>query len=267
LRWPFIINANNHFASQRKSKKKGDFMRYGSGLRSEGRKKGCGVILIFGLLCAHQVFATASTQIWNPSTDIQKSGTAHIHVDNYFSIFKNIEKPFQIYPLIGVTAGVWKYLEVGIDMIQPTPDPFYFNFKLGLPESGSFPALAVGDSYIGTKRGVTDFHLAYGLAAKTLHPVGRLTIGYYHGFKEALFPDEAGRKVNTGVIATWDKAVSDKVWLCVDYASGQSWYGSLSFGTSYTFSSNVSVIFGYVIFNNSKVVPNNTFTTQLDVNL
>ena len=152
-------------------------------------------------------------------------------------------------------------------MIQPSPDPFYFNFKLGLPESGIIPALAIGGCNIGTKKDVTDYNMLYGAAAKTLPAIGRLTLGYYQGMNKNLFLNESGGKVNKGFIATWDKSLTDKIWACIDYASGKNGYGSLSLGASYTFSSNVSVIFGYVIFNNHGVVPNDAFTTQLDINI
>jgi hypothetical protein len=224
-------------------------------------------ILVFCLLSAERLFATASTQIWNPSTDIQKAGTVHLGIDNYFSVVRNTSKPYQIYPDLGLTAGIWKYLEVGVDMIQPSPDPFYFNFKLGLPESGFFPALAVGGLNFGTKKGVTDYNMLYGAVAKTLPAFGRLTLGIYKGLNGNLFLDENGETDNRGFIATWDKAITDKIWACIDYASGRNWYGSLSLGASYAFSPNVSVIFGVVIFNNSRIVPNNALTTQLDINL
>jgi hypothetical protein len=223
--------------------------------------------LLMGLFVAERLSATASTQIWNPSTDVQKSGTAHFGIDNYFSILKNAEKPYQTYPDLGITVGVLKYLEVGIDIIEPSPDPLYFNFKLAIPESGNLPALAIGGFNIGTKKDVTDYNMVYGVAAKTLPTFGRLSLGYYLGLNEDLFLDDKGESAKNGFIATWDKALTDKIWACIDYASGNSWYGSLSLGASYAFSSNVSVIFGYVIFNNDKVVSNNTFTTQLDINL
>jgi hypothetical protein len=240
------------------------------GTSAKKNTRGClivPILFVLGLFRIELSFATGSTQIWNPSTDIQKTGTIHLGIDNYFSVVKNSTKPYQINPDLGVTVGVWKYLEVGIDMIQPSPDPFYLNLKLGLPESGSFPALAIGGCNIGTKKDVTDYNMLYGVAAKTLPPVGRLTLGVYRGMRAELFPDGKGKNRKDGVIATWDKVLTDKIWVCIDYASGKSWYGSLSLGVSYAFSSNVSAIFGYVFFNNRDIVLNDTFTTQLDINL
>jgi hypothetical protein len=105
------------------------------------------------------------------------------------------------------------------------------------------------------------------VTAKSLPKIGRLTLGYYQGMNKNLFLDETGKTAKSGLIASWDKALTDKIWACIDYASGGNWYGSLSFGASYAFSPNVNVIIGYVVFNNGKIVPNNTLTTQLDINL
>jgi hypothetical protein len=226
-----------------------------------------GAVLTAGVLRPVQAGATASTQIWNPSTDVQKTGTVHFGIDNYFSIADNGRNPYMILPDAGVTVGILKYLEFGFDLIEPSADPLYFNLKLGLPESGARPALAVGAFNFGTKKDVTDYNMVYGLAAKTLPTIGRISLGYYAGLNGDLYLDENGEKEAGGIIATWDRTLTEKIWASVDYASGKSWYGSLSFGCSYAFSTNVSVIFGYVLFNNDKVVPNNTFTTQLDINI
>jgi hypothetical protein len=225
------------------------------------------VLCVLGALAAGRAHGTASTQIWNPSSDVQKAGTVHFGIDNYFSVSRNTDRPFQILPDLGVTAGMGGFLEIGADMIQPSADPFSFNAKLGLPESGVLPALAVGGFGFGTRHNATDFNMVYGVAAKTLKPVGRLSLGYYRGLNRALFPDGRGNAANSGIIATWDRALSDAVWVCVDYASGESWYGSLSVGGSCAFGPNVSVVFGYVVFNNRAVVSNNAFTTQLDITL
>ena len=80
------------------------------------------------------------------------------------------------------------------------------------------------------------------------------------------YVDENGDKANSGLIATWDRAITDKIWASVDYASGKSAYGSLSLGGSYMFAPNVSIILAYVIYNNDKINTNNQITTQLDIN-
>ena len=211
------------------------------------------------------LFATASTQIWNPSTDIQAFRSFHLGIDNYFSVVDNKDKPYAFGTDIGLTYGPLKNLEVGIDLIEPSADPFYFNAKYGVAESGAMPAFAAGIFNAGTKKDATDYNILYGVVAKTFAPAGRLSAGFYSG-NDTLLVDENGEKANTGFIATWDKAVTEKIWLSVDYASGKSSYGCLSYGGSYVFAPNVSVLFGYVVFNNDTLNANNTFTTQLDIN-
>ena len=60
--------------------------------------------------------------------------------------------------------------------------------------------------------------------------------------------------------------ISDKLWVAVDYMGGNNVDGAVSFGVSWAFSKNVSVIFGYDIYKEKELAGNNTFTTQLDIN-
>ena len=205
------------------------------------------------------LYASPSTQIWNPSTDIQAAKTFHLNIDNYFN-----DTASQYY--YGVEYGLFKNLEVGFDLNQPSKDPLYLNAKYGIPESKLFPAVAVGIQNAGTKKDVTDYNMLFGVLARTFNPVGRLSLGYYSG-SDKLLLDENGEKANTGAIVSWDKSITDKVWASVDYASGSSSYGFLTFGASYAFAPNTSVIFGYLIPNNYKVnTSGNQITTQLDIN-
>ena len=223
------------------------------------------LFLGLNLFIAVSVYATPSTQIWNPSTDIQAKGTFHFGVDNYYSVASNDTKPYASGTYLGLEYGLLSIVELGFDVVEPSADPLYLNAKYGIPEKGAMPAFAVGAFNVGTKSDVTDYNILYGLAAKSFGIMGRLSAGYYSG-NDKLLLDENGEKANTGFIATWDKTLSDKVWASVDYASGKSFYGCLSVGLSYAFSKNTSVIFGYVVYNNSTLNPNNQFTTQLDIN-
>jgi hypothetical protein len=213
----------------------------------------------------HGIYATPSTQIWNPSTDIQAENTFHLGIDDYFSITKNDSKAYSFPTDVGLTYGLLKYCEIGIDALEPSADPLYFNLKLGLPEKDGLPALAIGAMSLGTKKNITNYNILYVVTAMTFKPLGRFSLGYYTGNKDLLV-DETGDKANTGAIVSWDKQLTDKIWASVDYASGKSYYGEVSFGASYAFSSNTSVIFGYVVYNNDDINRNNQFTTQLDIN-
>jgi len=83
-----------------------------------------------------------------------------------------------------------------------------------------------------------------------------------------LLLDSNGDRERSGFLASLDKQFTSKVWGAVDYQSGENFLGAVSIGFSYAFADNVSVLVGYDIFNEKKVqaAPENTFTTQLDIN-
>ncbi len=223
--------------------------------------------------------ATPSTQIWIPSTDIQPYKTAHLNFDNYIrsngkGIGANVTS---IGPTVGVLPFEKIQAEVGFDYIDSDSgaaadkSPIYFHGKMGTPEDSLFafsPAIAFGGYNFGTKSGITTQNMAYGLVARTLPVVGRLSAGYYQGSGTVLV-DENLKKANGGVLLSWDRTmteISDKLWLAVDYQGGKSANGALSFGASWAFAKNVSVIIGYDIYNNVLTGGKNTFTTQVDIN-
>jgi hypothetical protein len=230
--------------------------------------------------------ATPSTYIWIPSTDIQGFNTWHLGIDNYIRTQKvNGIRGAGIYDM-GLTTGILPFkkvqAEVGIDYLSMGDNvyddhPLYFNAKIGMPEGAIFtnsPAITIGAFNFGTKSKLTNYNITYGLIAKTLPIAGRFTLGYYVGNKDVLV-DELGKKANSGLLAAWDRTmseISDKLWFSVDYQGGRSYIGALNVAFSWAFSKNVSVIFGYDIYNNSKAMYNsvntnaNTFTTQLDIN-
>ena len=249
-----------------------------------------GVALAAFALCglaATVASATPSTQIWIPSTDIQAYKTVHLNFDTYIRD-RNNDDGSRTPPVvvIGPTVGVLPFekiqAEVGFDVISAGGDadkyPFYGHFKLGTPEDSLFklsPAVAVGMYNIGTKSGdarngelATNQDIAYALVAKTFPVVGRLSAGYFTGNKKALV-DENGKSDENGVLLSWDRTmteISDKLWLAVDYQGSNSALGALSFGASWAFAKNVSVILGYDIYNKKATGGQNTVTMQLDIN-
>jgi hypothetical protein len=153
--------------------------------------------------------------------------------------------------------------------------PIYFNAKLATPE-GAFgikelPAFAVGGFNLSTVTSdLTQQNIVYGLVAKTLPVVGRLSAGGYNGAKRVLSP---GTKGNSGILASLDRSmpeISDKLWLAVDYMSGKNFNGEISVGGSWTFSKQISLIVGAVFFNpfqNTLYGGKPTLTTQIDISL
>jgi hypothetical protein len=239
------------------------------------------MVLTLVVTAAGVAMATPSTQIWIPSTDIQGFKTFHLGIDNYIRSERagdDTDSRPHVYDL-GLTTGILPFekiqMEAGFDLItngsSADDHPLSFNAKLGTPEGALFggsPALAGGGYLFGTENDLTDYNVVYGLVAKTLPVIGRLSAGYYVGNDELLL-DENGEKDNDGVLLSWDRTlpeISDKLWAAVDYQGGDNALGALSFGVSYAFAPNVSVIFGYDIYNENLTAGEDTFTTQLDIN-
>lgn len=256
-------------------------------------------------LAAATAGATPSTQIWIPSTDIQPYKTFHLNLDTYVRTGKedpaNVTgaAPGENLPpvyVFGPTAGISPFekvqAEIGFDLIYGGANtnfgldkyPLYFHTKLGTPENAWFkgsPAFAAGGYNFGTKTGdarrgelATAQNIVYALAAKTVPVLGRLSAGYFVGNKKVLVTDEVDadgtlKSDEKGVLLSWDRSlpeISDKLWVGVDYQGGDSALGALNFGISYAFAKNVSVIFGYDVYNNRKVAGENTATIQVDIN-
>ncbi len=252
-----------------------------------------GICAMAVLLSISVAKATGSTQIWIPSTDIQAFKTLHLGLDNYIRTEKQSDGFLGsgIYDA-GLTGGISPFskvqAEIGIDYLNMGDrnldnnknydlNPIYFNGKIAMPEDSLFkgaPAIAVGAYNFGLKTGLTDYNIVYTLVAKTIPVIGRISVGYYTGNKNLLV-DENGNAANSGLLLSWDRAmteISDKLWLAVDYQGGKNYLGALNFGFSWAFSKNVSVIFAYDIYNNKNAFYNssnvnaNSFTTQLDIN-
>ena len=243
--------------------------------------------------------ATPSTQIWIPSTDIQAYKTGHFGFDTYVRTKPEPNTGGQNAPPLvdlGLTVGVLPFqkiqAEVGLDFVYGGFNtsggldkyPAYGNFKIGMPEDNTYiPAVAVGMYNIGTKKGEvtngvytktgTDANIWYGLVAKTLPVVGRFSVGYYGLNKKSsvatVYDSNGVKGDDSGLLASWDRTlteISDKLWVAVDYQGGKNAFGATSFGFSWAFAKNVSVIFGYDVYNNKARAGQNTATIQLDIN-
>jgi hypothetical protein len=220
-------------------------------------------------------FSTPSTQIWIPSTDIQAYLKPHLGWDVYANTFGD-----GMISNGGVTVGVLPLkllgLEVGIDYRDGSGvhgNPILFNAKIAIPEntfSKFMPAIAVGGFDFGIKKNVSNYNLAYGIASKNIWKIGRLSAGVYKGFgPDELWMSSEEEVQDKGVMVSWDRVISelsDKLWLGVDFQSGQNSYGALSFGAGWNFVPNVGIILGYNIYNDSDLI-DPTFTMQVDINV
>ncbi|MDD4879599.1 MAG: hypothetical protein PHR22_04000 [Candidatus Omnitrophica bacterium] len=243
------------------------------------------VLCIIGLsllIAPADCFATATTHIWAPSTDVQPYGVIHITpADVYIPVGKDSsENRVPTITNSGLTVGVLPFerfnIEAGFDYKTGYGDldnyPMYFNAKGGIPEGAFgewFPALAVGAYDIGTKTDKTNFNLIYGKAAKTFKikdlDLGRFSVGYFNGNGKLLRGPNGG-KDNADVFGAWERTmseISDKLWLCVEYQGTKSSYGCWNFGGSWKFSDNISLLVGFDHYNNRNFA--DTVTIQVDI--
>jgi hypothetical protein len=252
------------------------------------------VFFVFGFVFA---FATPTTLIWTPSTDIQPYGLVHLGADTYTPTTSKdmLDQHIYVQQVYGPTFSllsdkpednflrkIWSpfgkiMAETGFDYKKgfgPALDsyPWYFHFKLGVPEDAYFkymPALAIGAYDMGVKRHKTDNNIWYFRAAKTLTlgkiNLGRFSAGYFNG-NARLLRDKDGLRDNIGPMFAWERTmseISDKLWICADYQGTQSGYGALNLGFAWKFTKNVSAILAYDLYNNQNFT--DTVTVQLDI--
>jgi hypothetical protein len=252
--------------------------------------------MALSIATAGVAMATPSTQIWIPSTDVQAYGTFRLGIDNYFrasGVGKSTGDPtkrdpniMDIGPVAGISPFAKVQAEIGFDYLvnasEPNDNhPWSGHFKIGTPEDSVCkfsPAFAVGMYNVGPSQSTSNApfvtsgqNIVYGLVARTLPVLGRLSAGYYRGSERALVDNSdltKAKAANDGALLSWDRTmseISDKLWMAVDYQSGNNVDGAVNFGVSWKFAKNVSVIFGYDVWTKQSLAGNNTFTTQLDI--
>lgn len=231
--------------------------------------------------------ATSSTTYFTPATpDIQGFGVLHITYDSYFTLFKRGNNKSDFPTDVGLTIGVLPYeklqMEVGIDLLEPTDDPVFFNTKIGTPEGGLFsgsPALQLGIFNVGTQTDKnkvrTDQDIVYVLAGKSIPWLARFTAGYYAG-NAAVLKNSKGETANHGFMVAFDKGFLStkdaagneysRVVLAGDYASGKNAIGGGGVGLYYYFTKDIDLLTGPVWFNDSGVNGQWKWTVQLDIN-
>jgi len=253
--------------------------------------------VVFMFFCLATVYATPSTHIWTPSTDIQSYKKIHLTTDNYTPVqgkdkLGNLTYVQQVYGLTfsllsdkpedNFLGKVWSPLgkvmaETGFDYKKGFTSaldvwPWYFHFKFGVPEDAYFkymPALAAGIYDMGIKHHKTDNNVAYFKGAKTVSVgnlnLGRFSVGYFNG-NAKLLRARNGERDNVGAMFAWERVmseISDKLWICADYQGTESSYGAMNYGLSWKWTNNISTILGYDVYNNHNL--RDTVTFQLDV--
>ena len=109
------------------------------------KKRMLGMLLGAAILgAAATAGATPSTMFWTAaSTDIQGFGVVHLGIENYFTVFRKASKGGGQFPTdVGLTVGVLPFekiqAEVGVDLMEASDNPLYFNAKVGAPEGVIF---------------------------------------------------------------------------------------------------------------------------------
>ena len=231
--------------------------------------------------------ATPTTTFWSPATaSCQARSVPHITYDTYFGKGPAAGSPgAPNYPIdTGLTVGVLPFdkiqAEVGFDLLLPTQDPFYLNFKACTPESSLFPGspgLSVGMYNMGTKGGVTDYNVLHVMAQKALPKGGYVAAGVYHGFSDALFVNSDGDTVKTGALIGYlspDLQIGlkglKKINVAADVQTGKNVLGAWGFGVNVYFADNVSLLLGPVFFLDKNLQPGGKralFSAQLDIDI
>ncbi len=222
-------------------------------------------------------WATPSQHIRIPSTDTQPERTIHLGVDNQFTILTKEEDGGHSRPTaIGATAGVvdtyYFGSEVGLDLREHSDDPLFANFKVQLKEdvySPYQPAVAVGGYEFGSSNNDNNANIFYILVAKSFPVAGRFSAGYYVGNDEVLV-NASGDKENNGALVSFDRRLAEldeRLWVAIDFMSGNNKFGALSGGFSWYFTDQISALLGYSINNDKDVAGENTVTIQFDLDL
>jgi hypothetical protein len=234
------------------------------------------------LACCSFLNATPTSLFWtNCTTDVQPEGTAHLGVDNYFTVFNRHGHGSAFPPDVGVTLGTFAWndisMEVGVDYLGGTDDPLYFNSKVGLLEDKLFchaPSISIGIFNAGTKThgcNRTNQNIVDIVFGKSLPDIigGKLYVGAFSGSK--VMGKRQG--VMVGYTRSFcqekycDQREYDKWAFSADYASGKNTIGGGGFAISYFFTPDIYIETGPVWFNSRQFNGRWKWSIQLDCNL
>ncbi|MBI5399228.1 hypothetical protein HZB07_01235 [Candidatus Saganbacteria bacterium] len=227
--------------------------------------------------------ATPSTTYWTSCvSDIQPYGVWHLGIDNYFTLNTNATTPAPtaLATDLGLTVGVIPsgplQAEVGIDILQPSVDPYFLNAKIGVAEGTLFanaPSVGLGIFNIGLNQSTQGQNIVHLVLGKDLGTLGRLHGSPYYSGN---FSNLGLGSDNSGWMVGYDKGfmpVKDatgeynKLVFAADYASGNNALGGGGAGLYYFFSKTISLLTGPVFFNSQALNGSWKWTTQLDINL
>ena len=240
---------------------------------------GAAIIMAAGF--GSRAHAWETTEYWTSCVeDIHPYGVPELMIGNYFSVDKSALNGSTTFPTdLGLEIGVLPFqkvqMEVGIDAMYPSADPYMFNAKIGTPEDTivkGFPGIAVGVFDVGTNPSTTAYDIGDIIIGKTIPYIGRLHAGYYYG-NHAVLLNSSGQPANQGWMVGFDRTVwapgawwLDSMVLAADYASGKNYVGGGGFGMYLNWTKNISLLTGPVWFNDTGINGTWKWTTQVYIN-
>lgn len=225
---------------------------------------------------------TPSTVFWTPcTTDIYATGTGHIDVDNYFTVFNRRGHGSSFPSDSGLELGAFGWedwsCEAGFDYSGGTDDPLFFNIGIGLPEDKIFsdaPSIKIGFFNAGTRSSGhyrTNQNIVDVIIGKSLPDClggGKLCIGGFSGSR-AMGKNRQGFMISYQHSFCPAKYCDDKDYfkwvLCADYASGKNTIGGGGVGVYYYFTPDISILTGPVWFNSTKINGDWKWSVQIDI--
>jgi len=239
-------------------------------------------ILVLLIVNVSLLNGTPSTVFWTPcTTDVYATGTGHIDVDNYFTVFNRRGHGSAFLPLTGLEVGVVSWndvsVEAGVDYLGSADDPLYFNVGIGLPEDTLFqqaPSFKVGLFNSGTRYhgySRTNQNIFDVIIGKSLPDWigGRVCVGGFSGSR-AMGKDRQGFMISYQrpfCAAKYRNNRDYYKWvLCADYASGKNTIGGGGVGVYYYFTPDISILTGPVWFNSREINGRWKWSVQIDIN-
>lgn len=239
------------------------------------------ITLLIAFVIPTSSFAWETTEYWTPCViDVHPYGVPELMIGNYFTVDRKIENGGGAFPEdLGFEIGVLPFekvqMEVGIDAMEPSDDPYMFNAKIGTPEDVLFkgaPGLAIGIFDVGTNPSTTAYDIVDVIIGKTIPYIGRFHAGYYYG-NHAVLVNGNGQPANHGWMVSYDRTILtlnkqwlDSIVLAADYASGDNYIGGGGFGLYLNWTKNISLLTGPVWFNDYKINGPWKWTTQVYIN-
>lgn len=233
------------------------------------------------LILINFIEGTPSSLFWtNCITDVQETGTGHIDVDTYFTIF-NRRKHGQFFnPDIGLLIGLFSVkdlsAEVGFDYFGGADDPLFFNGKIGMKEDKLFkqaPSFSIGIFDLGTRTKTEHrtnqnvFDIILGKSFKNFL-IDDLYIGGYSGNK-AIGKVRQGFMIGASKSFCKDKDCDGKEFyrweLCGDWASGKNFVGGGGIAMIHYFTPDIYLETGPVWFNTEKYNGKWKWSVQIDI--